>query len=186
MKIENITVKYHDFTVLNNLSLQISDRQITCILGESGIGKTTLLKVVLGLLEPQTGRLLGVPEKKAAVFQENRLFEEYSAVQNIQMMNRHLSEQEIVQALAEVNVVDNIHQPVAELSGGMARRCAILRALLAEADLIVMDEPFKGLDAENLRKTMDYIKKRQRNRTLLIVLHSPEQANYLADRIIFL
>lgn len=187
MKIENITVKYDDFVVLNDLSLQIPDRQITCILGESGIGKTTLLKVILGLIKPLKGRLIGVPEKKAAVFQENRLFEEYSAVKNIQLAARnHLSEQEIVQALAELNVIYHIDQPVAKLSGGMARRCAILRALLTETDLIVMDEPFKGLDEENLQRTMTYLKKQQKNRTMLLVLHSLEQANQLADQIILL
>ncbi len=187
MIIRNLTVKYDNFTALDNLSLTIPERRITCILGESGIGKTTLLKAIMGLVQPIRGELIGFPEKKAAVFQENRLFEEFSAVRNIQIAGRHkLSEQEILNALAEVNVVENIHEPVAKLSGGMARRCAIVRALTTDAELILMDEPFKGLDEQNLCKTMSYIKRSRGDRSMIIVLHSLEQAKALTDQIFFL
>ncbi len=187
MEINNLTVKYESFVVLHDFSSSISDGEVTCILGESGIGKTTLLKVLMGLVQTESGELSGIPNKKAVVFQENRLLDEFSAVQNIQIANQNkLSEEEIINALREIGMTENINKPVSSLSGGMARRCAIVRAMLSDAELILMDEPFQGLDPENANKVIDFIKKHHRQRTIVIVLHSLELARLLTNQVIYM
>ncbi len=133
--------------VLVNLSHSFPDGGISCVLGPSGCGKTTLLRILMGLLEPDSGRILGLPGRCSAVFQEDRLIEHASALANVRIaLKRDFPAGRIAEALSAVGLADAMAQPVRELSGGMKRRVAIVRALLSDAPLLLMDEPFRGLD----------------------------------------
>ncbi len=171
--------------ILQNLSASFPDGQITCIVGPSGCGKTTLLNLILGLLLPDSGEITGLPSGRiAAVFQEDRLIEHLSPLANIRLvLPRSFPESEILHALESVGLKNAARQPVRELSGGMKRRAALVRALLTDSPLIVMDEPFKGLDAETRETVIRFAKPRLRERTALIVTHDPAEAKMLGAEI---
>ena len=143
-----------------------------CLMGPSGLGKTTLLRCVAGLETPDAGAVTGVPRRLGYVFQEDRLCDNFSAVANIRLVTgRTLPEKAILQHLEELGLSDSVRLPVSQLSGGMRRRVAILRALLAEYDLLFLDEPFKGLDRETKETVMADTRRRCAGRTVLLVTH---------------
>lgn len=172
--LKNISKSYGSIQVFNDFNLEITKNQITCILGASGVGKTTLLNILLGLVEVDSGQVLGLEGKKiVAVFQEDRLVESLSSIKNVQLAcNNKVTRTKLIDEFNKVGLGGFEDRPVSELSGGMKRRVAILRAVLSESDVIVMDEPFKGLDVELKSKIIEYVKDKTRNKTVIIVTHS--------------
>ena len=136
---------------------------------------------MLGLL-PADGGEVRRPKSLGAVFQEDRLCSEFDAVTNIAMVTGDRKAAET--ALAEVGLADVAGKPVAALSGGMKRRVAIVRALLSEGELFVLDEPFTGLDAANKQQVLEYVKSKLQGRSVLLITHSEAEAKALADRVI--
>ena len=183
--IENLTKSYGPKLALPPFSCTLEAGEIVCLLGQSGCGKTTLLRLLLGLETPTGGTVTGLPDRISAVFQEDRLCPAFSAVTNVSLaLGRRATKEEIVALLTALGLGDALTKPVRELSGGMQRRVSIARSLLMDADLYLMDEPFKGLDEDTKRIVMDAVLERTRGRTLLTVTHDPEEAAYLGGRII--
>lgn len=182
IRVEHISKSYDELSVLEDFTYRFREGQTTCIMGESGCGKTTLLSIMLGIEQPDSGSVEGVPYGKlGAVFQEDRLCENLSAEANIRLVRKGASnEAEIVRAMEAVRLQDAFHKPVRELSGGMKRRVAVLRALLAEADCIVMDEPLKGMDEETKIVVIEMIKKYTAGKTLIVVTHDKEEPGLFA------
>ena len=182
--IENLCKAYEGKPVLDHFSATLSAGSITGLMAPSGAGKTTLLRLLMGLETPVTG-LAGV--RLSAVFQENRLCDNLSAVSNIRLVNPLLSVQEVERALERVGLSDALWQPARALSGGMRRRVAILRALLAEYDFLLLDEPFKGLDKTTKEIVMADTRQRIRGRTVLFVTHDASELEALgADQTLSL
>ena len=183
--IENLTKSYGDKLALDPFSCVLEPGEIVCLLGQSGCGKTTLLRLLLGLETPTGGTVAGLPDRISAVFQEDRLCPAFSAVTNAALpLGRQVPRADVAALLRELGLGEALYKPVRELSGGMQRRVAIARSLLAPADLFLMDEPFKGLDEETRRQVMDTVLARTRGKTLLVVTHDPEEAAYLGGRIV--
>ena len=183
--IHNLTKSYGEKLALPPFSCTVETGEIVCLLGQSGCGKTTLLRLLLGLETPTGGTVTGLPDRISAVFQEDRLCPSFSAVTNVQLaLGRQVSREEIVALLTQLGLGDALTKPVRELSGGMQRRVSIARSLLCPGDLFLMDEPFKGLDEETRRTVMDTVLSRTRGRTLLLVTHDPEEAAYLGGRVV--
>ncbi len=174
---DNISKSYGDIKVLSDFNLEMENDHSYVITGESGKGKTTLVRILLGLEIPDSGRVHLMGDYKypylnaGVVFQEDRLCEDFSAVQNVIMVNKKnsvkVAEEELIKLLPE----DCIHKPVRELSGGMKRRVAIVRACTIPSDMLIMDEPFTGLDRENREKAIAYIREKQGRNPLLITAH---------------
>lgn len=178
--VQNIEKSFGSQQVLKNFSYTFPAGKTTCIMGESGCGKTTLLRILLGLETPDSGTITGIPKGNlSAVFQEDRLCENLSAAANLRLVKKNLTPQEIENAFQEVNLKDAWNKPVRTLSGGMRRRIAILRALAAEANCILMDEPFKGLDEETKQHTIHYIQTRTKGKNLIIVTHEEKEISLL-------
>ena len=159
----------------------------TCIRGRSGCGKTTLIRLLLRLDIPDKGKIEGVSDRKlSAVFQEDRLCENLSAASNIRLVcTETITDRELEEAYKAVALTEIWQKPVRELSGGMRRRVSILRALLAESDCVIMDEPLRGLDEKTRAKTIDYILKKTEGKTLIFVTHEEKEAVWLkADRTV--
>ena len=183
--IENLTKSYGDKLALPPFSCTLAEGEIVCLLGQSGCGKTTLLRLLLGLETPTGGTVTGLPDRISAVFQEDRLCPAFSAVTNVSLaLGRQVPKGEIVNLLTDLGLGDALKKPVRELSGGMQRRVAIARSLLFPADLFLMDEPFKGLDEDTRRTVMDTVLACKKGKTLLVVTHDPEEAAYLGGRIV--
>ncbi len=177
---EDICKSYGKKTVLEDFSLSISSDSSYVLTGESGAGKTTFLRILLGLEKPDKGRIRLLGDYKysrvnaGVVFQEDRLCENFSAVENVAMVNRRLSARIAREELEKLLPADELDKPAAELSGGMRRRVCIVRACVVPSDVIVMDEPFTGLDDENRRRCIEYIRSIQGSTPLILTAHSLE------------
>lgn len=188
IRIEHLNKSYHDRPVLQDLSLSIPIGQITAVMAPSGVGKTTLLRILMGLETADSGKIEGLDGLRlSAVFQEDRLCANLSPVSNIRLVTgSSLSRQEILSALDQTGLSDCAGQPARELSGGQRRRVALLRALLAPWDLLLLDEPFKGLDTETRKQIMDYVLlhfHKKPGRTALLVTHDESEASYMAGNV---
>ena len=188
IRIEHLNKSYHDRPVLQDLSLSIPIGQITAVMAPSGVGKTTLLRILMGLETADSGKIEGLDGLRlSAVFQEDRLCANLSPVSNIRLVTgSSLSRQEILSALEQTGLSDCAGQPARELSGGQCRRVALLRALLAPWDLLLLDEPFKGLDTETRKQIMDYVLlhfHKKPGRTVLLVTHDESEASYMAGNV---
>jgi NitT/TauT family transport system ATP-binding protein len=155
-------------------------------MGPSGCGKTTFFQLLLGLLKPDDGTIKGVKKHQvSAVFQEPRLLEECSAMENAFLFGTLSRGKEFeIQEFQKLLPMDAANQSAKELSGGMQRRVAIIRAMAANAAVIILDEPFSGLDEETKKKTAAYILERKENRTLIVSTHNKEDVFLLKGEII--
>lgn len=149
MRVNHISKSYGGHMVLNDFSAEIPLCGVTVIRGQSGAGKTTLFRLLLGLEKPDTGEILGISDRKpAVVFQEDRLLPWSSALENAALGS---DETRAGEALRTLGLGESLRLLPRELSGGMKRRVAIARALAYGGDILFLDEPFTGLDEENKR-----------------------------------
>ena len=190
--IRNLSKTFDGKAVFTDFSAEIRENALTCIMGESGCGKTTLLSLIAGRIKPDSGTISGVPSgtkgKIAAVFQENRLAEAFTVFRNLRMVcsKPKPSADMLCEMLARVGMDKEVlYSPVSALSGGMKRRVAILRALLCDSPLMLMDEPTSGLDAENKKAVIAFIREKTKNKTVLWVTHDKAEAE-TADAILYL
>lgn len=161
--------------VVDNLCFRLNTGERLAIVGESGAGKTTVFNIILGITQADAGELINDFEKISTVFQENRLIEEISALNNLKMVTDKPDE-EMKEMLHELKV-DNFYEPVKYLSGGMKRRVAIARALMYEADLYLLDEPIQGLDDEIRKTVIGKILEITEGKSLLLISHSKEDVH---------
>lgn len=184
IEIRDLSKSYNGKNVLDHVSYTFKDGSTTCIMAPSGQGKTTLLRILMGLEEPDSGEISGLEGRKmGVVFQEDRLCKNLSPVSNIRLVCRkNITKTEIIEAMEAVGIADCASQPARELSGGMCRRTAILRALLSEGSVLLMDEPFKGLDKDTKLRVMDYTRSKCIGRTVILVTHDEDEARYMAGQ----
>ena len=188
MKIQHLCKSFDGKMVLDHVSLTLESGGTACLMAPSGRGKTTLLRCIAGLEAPDSGQITDLPERIAYVFQEDRLCDGFSAVDNIRLVTgKALGEGEIRRHLEELGLAGSLDQPVRELSGGMRRRVVISRAVCFGAGLLLLDEPFKGLDDEARQQTADYILRYRGAAAILCVTHDREDAAALggADIVTF-
>lgn len=177
--LRSVQKRYGDHTVLKDLSATFPEGSITCIMGPSGCGKTTLLRLVLGLEQADQGELLGVDVPKAAVFQEHRLFESHSPVSNVAAVFPGRPNRDwICEELSHLGLGRHLHLPTRTLSGGMKRRVSLARAMLAPATLVVLDEPFTGLDLTSKEHAMSFVQRHASKKTILLVTHDPTDPSF--------
>ncbi len=184
----NLCKSYGEQHVFSNLNLTLETDNIYCLMAPSGTGKTTLFRILMGLENADSGKIYGLDQKQiAAVFQEDRLLEGYTALENLRFVTgKQYSCEELTANLLRLLPEDALEKPICEFSGGMKRRTAILRAILADSDFIIMDEPFTGLDAETKQKAIELIKEYTNGKTVLLSTHHPEDARLLSAQIISL
>ena len=170
LKLTNISKSFGEKKVLENLSLELGDGERLCILGPSGGGKTTLLNIIAGLIPPDGGEITRNFSKLSYVFQEYRLLPWVTALENITAATG-CTDERARELLEAVELGNEFGSYPDSLSGGMKQRVNIARALAAESDIILMDEPFKELDAglreRIIRVADDYCGKR----AVILVTH---------------
>lgn len=180
MRVSNITKKYGERTVLDNFSYNFEDGKITVIMGESGVGKTTLLNVISGL---DNDKYDIENKSKSYIFQNDRLLPNLTVADNLKLICKDISVEKV---LEEFELKDAANLYPKELSAGMSRRVAIIRAIYYAAELLIMDEPLRNLDYYLKYKIMDIIKSKQKkdNNTIIMVTHDIAEAVYMADNIV--
>lgn len=187
IKIENLSKNYGDKWIFKNANYNFKKNQFNGIMGKSGVGKTTLLNILMGIDKDYIGNIIGIPEDKSVVFQENRLLENYSISDNLNfILESKISDDLIYEYLKrlELNVFpDTI---INQLSGGMKRRISILRAILKDSDLYIFDEPFKDMDRKTHILTLEFVKEQLKGKTLIFSTHSDLDIDILKPNIIIL
>lgn len=186
IRLKNVYKSYGKQKVLENFSLDIRDGEHIAVMGRSGIGKTTAVNIILGLVKPDSGIVEVTKDKRiGAVFQEDRLLEHLSAVANISIAVQLKDAETIIALLNDLGLERELClKPVSDLSGGEKRRVSLARALLSGADTLIFDEPFKGIDEQTLVSVTNAAKKYTQGKTLLMITHSKEEAMLLCERII--
>lgn len=187
LTLHNISKSFGDLTVLNNLSLALESGQIYCLMGPSGVGKTTLLRILMGLEKADSGQILFETDdaklediRISAVFQEDRLCESFTPVENVMMVTgKRLTQVQVRQELCRLLPEESLNRPAATLSGGMKRRTAICRALLAPFDILLMDEPFTGLDDETRQLVIHYVQEKSAGKLVLLTTHQVQDVDAL-------
>ncbi len=185
IELKNIYKSFDGKQVLKDFSLEVKKGEKICIMGKSGCGKTTVINLLLGLIAPDAGEVKN-PYTAAPVFQENRLCENFSSLANVKMVLPDKSKNTAAELLRELELGDDMLRPVNELSGGMKRRVAIARALAADKELLLLDEPFKGLDEATRARVADVINLKAADKTVVLVSHDPDEAELLGARIVTL
>lgn len=172
LQLENLSKSYDGKPVLTALSHTFAQGEVWQIAGNSGKGKTTLLRILLGLERQDSGNYTKPQNYRfGAVFQEDRLLPWCNAVENVRFScDASVPDEQIRQALTQLGITD-FAQPASTLSGGMKRRVALVRALLSDSDCLVLDEPFVGLDGENVALAQALIAQYQQGRLVLFVSH---------------
>ena len=193
IELKNIHKSYGEKKVLQNMSLTLHPGEISCLMGASGIGKTTVVNILAGITSPDSGEIIWPsPLSVSVVFQEDRLLEWETALTNVLFVTRRGDRPrssdfklEAVRLLTKVGLADSINKKTAELSGGMKRRVAICRALITNPSFLLLDEPFKGLDSETKPIIMNMVKQHlTKENYMLCVTHDLSEVEFLNGKII--
>lgn len=178
----DLSLSYGEKAVLQNFSLTLPLSGITALRGPSGCGKTTLLRLLGGLERPHSGHIEGIaPEKTAFLFQENRLFPWRNVLQHLTDVMKTPDPTLARQLLELVELSGEESCYPRELSGGMGRRLALARALALGGELLLLDEPFAGVDPDRAERIVKRLK--ARGTPILLVSHE-ERLTALADRVV--
>lgn len=203
LELQNVSFGYKDTPVIQSLNLSVKKGSFTTLLGASGCGKTTILRLISGFLNPAGGSIfingqlqngiLPNRRKVGMVFQDYALFPHFTVEQNIiyglKMKDKKASKEQLFQKVHEISAILGIEKLLlrfpAELSGGQQQRVALARALVLEPELLLMDEPLSSLDANLRLRVREELKEIQQKLgiTTVYVTHDQEEALSLSDSI---
>lgn len=184
IEIKNLSLSYEGERVIEGFSLKLSAGDKIALMGPSGCGKTSLLSAIAGLLKPEKGSIkLG--GRVSVVFQEPRLLPWLSALENINVVLSDSAETlpEAKKWLEAVGLGDAADKLPSELSGGMRQRVGIARALAFGSDILLLDEPLKGMDADTEESVAELIRSSAEDKTLILVTHDEAEARAFADKL---
>jgi NitT/TauT family transport system ATP-binding protein len=191
VQVRNLYKSFGDNKVLVNLNLNFEKNKITVVTGPSGCGKTTLLNIISDIEKPDSGEVILKDHSISFIFQEDRLIPDLTVYKNIEfVLKSTLTEQEskpiIEKYLDLVKLTEAKDKYPEQLSGGMKRRVAIARAFAYRSDLLIMDEPLKGLDDKLKKEIIDEFLRIYNldKRTVILVTHDKDEAMFLGDAII--
>lgn len=206
LKFKNVSKKYKNTTILENINFEINKGEVVSVIGKSGCGKSTLLKCINRLESIDDGviyfenkdisslDLLKLRQKIGIVFQEYNLFEHLTVLQNltiglikIKNISEEVAKKQAMAMLKKIKLTDKSDNYPEELSGGQKQRVAIARTLLMKPKLILLDEPTSALDKEMKQEVINLIIKMAKDdMTLLIVSHEEELVKEISDKIIYI
>lgn len=182
VSLKNVSFAYGDTLVLQDVTWHLPDSGVVCLWGASGCGKTTALRLLAGLEKPTSGSVNGV-RRVSMVFQEDRLLPWRTALENVLLTGADVEKAQ--ELLAELGLtVEEAQAYPQHLSGGQQRRVALARALAAECDILLLDEPFNGLDEDTWQDVVPLIKKVAKTRPVVLVTHIREQIEALKATVI--
>lgn len=192
IRLERVTKAFDGLTVLNRVSLTVDKSEVVGVMGPSGAGKTTLLRLIAGLVEPDSGCVTVQGQRLGYVFQEARLLPWRSAADNVAAalraagMSRPNAHAAAREWLDRVGLAAFAHYYPAQLSGGMQQRVALARAFAVQPDVLLLDEPFSGLDETHKRELLEDLGQiiGETGVTVVYVTHALPELLLLADRIL--
>lgn len=184
IEIKNLKKSYGERTVIEGLSLHVDQGEKIALMAPSGCGKTTLLRLIAGLERAEGGQI----DSEASVcflFQEPRLFPQFTVLQNVKaVLKGKGKKQKAFAALKEVGLEGEEGKYPHELSGGMAQRAVLARALVTGRQIFLLDEPFKGLDEQAKKELFALCQRALAQKTVLLVTHDEEEARAVCQRLL--
>lgn len=201
IKIEHVTKRYGDFTAVDDLTFTVECGEIFAMLGPNGAGKTTTIRMILDILKPDSGTIavLGGPisdatkERIGYLPEERGLYRDVKVVDVLEYlgqlkgMSRQDAHKRAVQLLEQVDLADNMQSKIKELSKGMQQKVQIITTILHRPDLIIIDEPFSGLDPVNTQLVKDLLYDMNRDGvTIVMSTHQMHQIEEMADRLLMI
>ena len=177
---DHVTKRFGDKKILEDFSFTLPLTGITALMGPSGIGKTTLLRLMTGLEKADRGTVTGCPAKYSFLFQENRLLPFETALENAALVS---DPETAARWLNTFSLSDEQNAYPKELSGGMQRRVALARAFAYPGELLILDEPLKGLDDRLRQEIFSVFLREKETRPILLVTHDTEEARRLNAEI---
>lgn len=185
LEIKNLSKSFDGKTLFSNFNLSFNDKGVYAIIGESGIGKTTLLRMIAGLDNEYTGEIVGGgPENVSFAFQEYRLFPWLSAIDNVIFAISDRKNEAVCKKAYDMLLTlgfseNDMNLTPNELSGGMKQRVSIARAMLFDRPILLLDEPTKELDPGNAQTVRRLIIEESRRRLVILVTHRQEDVSLL-------
>ena len=185
LELRNITKRFSDLPVIEGLDLTLRDREILALTGPSGCGKTTLLNMISALEQPDGGEIQGNDVRISYMFQSARLLPWRTVYDNIRLVNEDAGKKNALRLIEAVGLKGFENYYPAQLSGGMAKRCALARAFHYRGQMLLMDEPFQGLDYGLRMEMLSMLLKiwRSEQQSILFVTHEIDEALTVASRI---
>lgn len=186
IKLDNISLSFGDKKIINELSFLFENGKKYAIMGESGIGKTTILGIIAGILKAERGSVSADGATVAYAFQDDRLFPWLTVLENVTVVlngNKEEKKQKATEILQNIGLGGDINKYPEELSGGMKQRVAIARALAYDADVLLLDEPFRALDETTAKSVAEYLFDMTKNKTVIFVTHDKNDTVY-ADYVL--
>jgi putative hydroxymethylpyrimidine transport system ATP-binding protein len=195
LRIEGLSLRYGGRSIFENLDLVVDGGAFVVLLGTSGVGKTSLLKIVAGLAQPSAGQVRasdGAPLRHRIAYmgQQDLLYPWLTVLQNVMLGSRLRRERgdaaRAMELLAQVGLAERARALPAQLSGGMRQRAAIARTLYEDRPIVLMDEPFSALDTFTRARVQDLAAELLRGRTVLLITHDPLEACRLGHHLLVL
>lgn len=185
IELKNVSIAYGEQTVLNGQNLAVPAGERIALMGPSGCGKTSLLQLIAGLIKPVEGSVSIHTGRIACLFQEPRLLPWLTAEKNVNtvLADSAVTLPEARKWLEAVGLKNAIKKYPHELSGGMQQRVSLARALAYQGDILLLDEPLKGLDSETKSDMIDLINTYAAGKTLILATHDKEEAAALTDTV---
>jgi NitT/TauT family transport system ATP-binding protein len=178
----NISVSFDEKTVLENFNTSFEDGKKYAIMGQSGIGKTTILNVISGLVKARCGSVKNTSGNKISyIFQEPRLYDWMDVTSNVSIVSplpKKQAKEKAKEILTALGLGESLNCMPRELSGGMKQRVSIARAIAYEPDILLLDEPFKALDDEMKRWVAEYLFSAMKDKTVIMVTHDATDTVY--------
>lgn len=185
IKIENLSFSYGKKSVIEDLSLELPDRGVFALMGPSGCGKTTLLYLISGLLKAKNGKIQRESDKIAYSFQEPRLLEQKSALENVKFVLNDKDKDKIALSfLTDLSLEAEANTLPRQLSGGMKQRVSLARALAFDGDVSLFDEPFNGLDEAIKERAAALLRKKGEDSLVILITHSADDAELCGAQIL--
>ena len=191
IEVKHLYKKFKKEYIFEDFNISFADRKVTSIIGSSGCGKTTLLRMISGLELYEKGQISGINQRSISyVFQEDRLLPWLNVFQNIELVLKSKftpteSKLKVQEVLDQLDLSEAAEMMPNELSGGMQRRVAIGRALAYDADIILLDEPFKGMDSKLKSEVLPQLTAvwEKAEKTIILVTHDIADARKLSDTV---
>ena len=200
IEVKNISKIFDNKLVLKDLNFNVNDGELLSILGKSGCGKTTLLKILIGIEKPSSGIILknnknitkydiskrgmGIVFQNYALFPNMTVLENVSYALNNKLKDKKKSNEQAMDIISMVNLDEHINKYPNELSGGQMQRVAIARALVNDPDIILADEPTGALDTDTSIQIMEILKEISKDKLIVMVTHNPELAEKYSSRVV--
>lgn len=196
IEVKNITKKFKENIIIDDVTIAFKENNVYGLYGRNGTGKSVFLKLLCGFYEPTSGEILingknyhnctEFPPNLRALIEKPNFFPDLTGFENLQMLasiQNKISDKEIDDALKIVNLTSEKHKKYSEYSLGMKQKLGIAQAIMENPDIIILDEPFNGIEESTIKEVIKYLRRIKKNKIIILSTHIKDDLNAVADKI---